>query len=59
MAERHIIDMETWSRRGHYRYFGKLVPHEDRLLMTVSVELNHGLADARHVSQFFGVLDMV
>lgn len=38
---------------------GKLVPHEDRLLMTVSVELNHGLADARHVSQFFGVLDMV
>ena len=40
MAERHIIDMETWSRRGHYRYFGKLVPHEDRLLMTVSVVWN-------------------
>ena len=24
MAERHIIDMETWPRREHYRYFGNL-----------------------------------
>lgn len=47
MAERHIIDMETWPRREHYRYFGNL---DDPYF---------GIADARHVSQFFGVLDMV
>ncbi len=32
---------------------GKLVPDGDRMLMSVSVEVNHGLADGYHVAQFF------
>lgn len=36
---------------------GRLVPDGDRLLMSVSVEVNHGLADGYHVAQFFKELD--
>ena len=35
---------------------GKLVPEGDRLMMSVSVELNHGLADGYHVAEFFRLL---
>ena len=38
---------------------GRLVPQEDRLMMSVSVELNHGLADGYHVAQFFRLLNML
>ena len=38
---------------------GRLVPHEDKLMMPVSVEINHGLADGYHVAQFFRLLDML
>ena len=38
---------------------GRLVPSEGRLLMSVSVHLNHGLADGRHVAQFFRLLEML
>lgn len=38
---------------------GRLVPSEDRLMMSVSVELNHGLADGYHVAQFFRLLGML
>lgn len=38
---------------------GRLVPAEDKLLMSVSVELNHGLADGYHAAQFFRLLDML
>lgn len=38
---------------------GRLMPVEDRLMMTVSVELNHGLADGYHVAQFFRLLNML
>ena len=36
---------------------GKLVPDGDRLLMSVSVEVNHGLADGYHVARFFKEID--
>ncbi len=36
---------------------GKLVPDGDRMLISVSVEVNHGLADGYHVAQFFKELD--
>ena len=36
---------------------GRLVPDGDRLLMSVSVEVNHGLAVGYHVAQFFKELD--
>ena len=36
---------------------GRLVPDADRLLMSVSVEVNHGLADGYHVAQFFKEMD--
>ena len=35
---------------------GKLVPEGDRLMMSVSVELNHGLADGYRVAEFFRLL---
>ena len=35
---------------------GKLVPEGDRLVMSVSVEMNHGLADGYHVAEFFRLL---
>ena len=35
---------------------GKLVPEGDRLMMSVSVELNHGLADEYRVAEFFRLL---
>ena len=38
---------------------GRLVPVEDKLMMSVSVELNHGLADGYHVAQFFRLLDVL
>ena len=38
---------------------GRLVPVEDKLMMSVSVELNHGLADGYHVAQFFRLLNML
>ena len=38
---------------------GRLVPVEDKLVMSVSVELNHGLADGYHVAQFFRLLNML
>ena len=38
---------------------GKLVPDGDRLLMSVSVEVNHGLADGYHVAQFFRLLGLL
>lgn len=38
---------------------GMLVPSEERLMMSVSVELNHGLADGYHVAQFFRLLGML
>lgn len=36
---------------------GKLVLSENRYSMSVSVELNHGLADGRHVGQFFSMIE--
>lgn len=36
---------------------GKLVPEGGRLMMSVSVELNHRLADGYHVARFFKILD--
>lgn len=39
--------------------FGVFEYHEDRLMMSVSVELNHGLADGYHVAQFFRLLNML
>ena len=36
---------------------GKLVPDGDRLLMSVFVEVNHGLADGYHVARFFKEID--
>lgn len=36
---------------------GKLVACGDRLYMSVSVELNHGLADGIHVGKFFSMLE--
>ena len=137
MAGKHTVDMQSWTRREHYRYFGELDDpyfgitakadftscymqskqdgasfflyslhkilraanaidefryrvedgnivlydligasptigredgsfgfgvfeyHEDRLMMSVSVELNHGLADGYHVAQFFRLLNML
>ena len=47
MSEKHTVDMREGPRSDHYRYFGEL---DDPYF---------GIADARHVSQFFGVLDMV
>ena len=38
---------------------GRLVPDGDRLLMSVSVEVNHGLADGYHVAQFFRLLGLL
>lgn len=38
---------------------GRLVPVEDKLMMTVSVELNHGLADGYHAAQFIKLLNML
>lgn len=35
---------------------GKLTDHEGRKMMTVAIEANHGLADGRHIGQFFNLL---
>ena len=39
--------------------FGVFEYHEDRLMMSVSVELNHGLADGYHAAQFFRLLNIL
>lgn len=35
---------------------GKLTDNDGRKMMTVAIEANHGLADARHIGQFFSIL---
>ncbi|MDE6872198.1 MAG: chloramphenicol acetyltransferase [Bacteroidales bacterium] len=35
---------------------GKLTDNDGRKMMTVAIEANHGLADARHAGQFFNML---
>ena len=44
--------MPAGCRKG-----SRSLPDADRLLMSVSVEVNHGLADGYHVAQFFKELD--